>query len=68
MAETAALLGRGEDEEYYRDIADKMKAAIQKGVIREDGSLPVDLWEDMCLPSLLIWLQTAREKRWRNVC
>ena len=42
MAETAALLGRGEDEEYYRDIADKMKAAIQKGVIREDGSLPVD--------------------------
>ena len=41
MAETAALLGRGKTR-YYRDIADKMKAAIQKGVIREDGSLPVD--------------------------
>lgn len=42
MADTAALLGRSEDETYYRGIAAKMKEAIQKGVIGEDGAMPAD--------------------------
>lgn len=43
LAETAELLGYPKDGAYYRDIADKMKEAIRKGIIGEDGSMPFDL-------------------------
>lgn len=42
MADAAALLGNTEDELYYRDIASRMKEAIQKGIIGEDGIMPLD--------------------------
>lgn len=38
------------DRKKYREIADKMKAAIQKGVIGEDGSMPSDLMGAYVLP------------------
>ena len=42
MADTAALLGHTSDELYYDDIASRMKSAIQKGLIDDDGKMPLD--------------------------
>ena len=41
-ADTAALLGHTSDELYYDDIASRMKSAIQKGLIDDDGKMPLD--------------------------
>ena len=38
------------DMKKYQDIADRMKEAIQKGVIKEDGSMPSDLMGAYVLP------------------
>lgn len=38
------------DAAYYQEIADKMKLAFQKGVIRADGSMPSDLMGAYVLP------------------
>lgn len=43
MEETAALLGHTAEELYYGDIASRMKSAIQKGLIDEDGRMPLDM-------------------------
>lgn len=38
------------DQKQYQEIADKMKTAIQKGVIRPDGSMPSELMGAYVLP------------------
>ncbi len=38
------------DQKKYQEIADHMKEAIQKGVIREDGSMPSELMGAYVLP------------------
>lgn len=38
------------DQKKYQEIADRMKEAIQKGVIREDGSMPSELMGAYVLP------------------
>ena len=38
------------DKEKYQDIAEHMKDAIQKGIIKEDGSMPSDLMGAYVLP------------------
>lgn len=43
LADTAALLGYGEDARYYREIAAKMEAAIRQAVIGADGAALPDL-------------------------
>lgn len=43
FAEIAGILGDSEEKAYYADIAEKMKNAIQKGVIGEGGKMPADL-------------------------
>lgn len=58
FSEIAEILSEGSDDNVlyaadakkYREIADKMKNAIQKGVIREDGSMPADLMGAYVLP------------------
>ena len=42
LADTAALLGHSADATYYAKIADKMKSAIQKGLIDAEGKMPLD--------------------------
>lgn len=48
--ETADNSGYLADRDRYQDIANRMKHAIQKGIIREDGSMPVDLMGAYVLP------------------
>lgn len=43
MAETAAVLGKEEDQAYYYQIAERMKYAIGHGVIGENGGLPIEM-------------------------
>lgn len=57
FAEIAGILAKGssleryaQDAAYYQDIADKMKNAFQKGVIKADGSMPSDLMGAYVLP------------------
>ena len=42
LVKTAAVLGRAEDEEYYRDVYNKVVAAFRKAYIKEDGLLSQD--------------------------
>jgi alpha-L-rhamnosidase len=46
----ASLLGNESDATHYQAIADKMKHAIQEGVIRKDGSMPSELMGAYVLP------------------
>ncbi|HPY99948.1 MAG TPA: alpha-L-rhamnosidase C-terminal domain-containing protein, partial [Clostridiales bacterium] len=50
FAVIAELLGKAEDAAYYREIADKMKAAISYGLIDEKGNMPVNLMGAYVLP------------------
>lgn len=50
FAKIAEILGRDSDAKKYKEVADKMKQAIQKGVIREDGSMPSELMGAYVLP------------------
>ena len=50
FAKIAEILGRKSDASRYQAIADKMKEAFQKGVIREDGSMPSALMGAYVLP------------------
>lgn len=45
----AAVSGES-DKKKYQDIADHMKDAIQKGIMKEDGSMPSDLMGAYVLP------------------
>ena len=50
LSQIAELLGKKEDAVYYKCVADKMKDAIQKGVIQSDGSMPTELMGAYVLP------------------
>ncbi len=50
MAMIAKILNRKEDEDRYEEIASKMKDAIQKGVIRTDGTMPSQLMGAYVMP------------------
>lgn len=50
MAEIAGLLEEKEDAAYYKDMAEKIKSAFQKGVIDENGNMPVDLMGAYAMP------------------
>ena len=50
MAEIASLLGNDDDKNYYHDIANKMKDAIAKGLIDENGNMPTELMGAYLLP------------------
>ena len=50
FSQIAKILGKEDDASYYQNIAAKMKNAIQKGVIREDGSMPTELMGAYVLP------------------
>ena len=41
MAETAKILGRRKDEEYYSSMADRMAEAFAEGCINPDGTMKV---------------------------
>ncbi len=43
FAKIASLLGKMDDQRKYAQIADRMKNAIQKGIMNEDGSMPSEL-------------------------
>lgn len=47
------------DQKKYQEIAEHMKDAIQKGVIREDGTMPSDLMGAYVLP---IWFDLVPEQ------
>ena len=46
----AGLLGENEDQRYYADMADKMKAAFVKAVITPEGKMPVDVMGSYIIP------------------
>ena len=50
MSEIAKILGRDEDAAYYGGMSGKMKTAIQKGVMDEDGNMPGDLMGAYAMP------------------
>ena len=50
FAKIASILGKTSDAEQYQQTADKMKTAFQKGVIREDGTMPSELMGAYVLP------------------
>lgn len=50
MSEVAGLLGRTDDARYYGDVAEKMADAIARGVINEDGDMPIDMMGAYALP------------------
>jgi len=50
MAEIARVLGNAADAQYYGDISLKIKDAIGKGVIDQDGNMPVELMGAYVLP------------------
>lgn len=50
FAKIAELLSKSEDAAKYGEIAEKMKRAIQQGVIQPDGSMPADLMGAYVLP------------------
>ncbi|HHV10831.1 MAG TPA: family 78 glycoside hydrolase catalytic domain [Clostridiales bacterium] len=43
LSEIAGVLKKAEDAAYYKDMAEKIKDAYGKGVIREDGRMPAEL-------------------------
>ncbi len=50
MAETAHILGNRKDEDFYRDYSEKIKDAFIKGLIRENGDMPVEYMGAYVLP------------------
>lgn len=48
--ESVAFTSYQKDAHYYREKADKMKLAFQKGVIRSDGTMPSELMGAYVLP------------------
>lgn len=50
MSEIARVLGNDGDADYYGEMAQNMKAAIQKGVIDEKGNMPADLMGAYAMP------------------
>ena len=50
LSDTAKLLGKDEDYHYYQKVADRMKQAIEKYVIGEDGCMPAELMGAYVLP------------------
>lgn len=50
MAEIAELLEYGEDAAYYGEMAKRMRAAFQKGVIDSEGNMPADLMGAYAMP------------------
>lgn len=62
IADTAALLGHKADEQYYRGIASKMKIAIQKGLIAEDGKMPFDMMGGYVLAIAFDLVPESRKK------
>ncbi|MFR3589365.1 family 78 glycoside hydrolase catalytic domain [Eisenbergiella massiliensis] len=50
MSEVAELLGRKEDARHYGEIADKMADAFTRGVIDENGDMPIDMMGAYALP------------------
>jgi alpha-L-rhamnosidase len=50
MADISRILDQQEDEKYYGEIAEKIKDAIQKGVMDQDGNMPVDVMGAYLLP------------------
>ena len=62
IADTAALLGHKADERYYRGIASKMKTAIQKGLIAEDGKMPFDMMGGYVLAIAFDLVPESRKK------
>jgi alpha-L-rhamnosidase len=50
MGETAKALGKTEEMIYYSGMAEKIRNAFAKGVIREDGHMPVDLMGAYAMP------------------
>ena len=63
MADTAALLGHTSDELYYDDIASRMKSAIQKGLIDDDGKMPLDF-----MGSYVLAIAFDLARRLRQMC
>ncbi|MDO4336902.1 MAG: family 78 glycoside hydrolase catalytic domain [Eubacteriales bacterium] len=59
MSETALAVGNEDDAVYYSKIASKMKAAIQKGVIDDNGNMPV---EKMGAYALMIYFDLVPER------
>lgn len=62
IADTAALLGHKADEQYYMGIASKMKTAIQKGLIAEDGKMPFDMMGGYVLAIAFDLVPESRKK------
>lgn len=50
MAETAQVLGETEDMTHYSNMAEKIRDAFAKGVIREDGHMPAELMGAYAMP------------------
>lgn len=67
IADTAALLGHKADEQYYRGIASKMKTAIQKGLIAEDGKMPFDMMGGYVLAIAFDLVPESRKRAWQGI-
>jgi alpha-L-rhamnosidase len=50
MAEIAMALQKTEDAAYFNDMAEKIREAFSKGVIREDGNMPAELMGAYAMP------------------
>ena len=66
MADTAALLGHTSDELYYDDIASRMKSAIQKGLIDDDGKMPLDFMGSYVLAIAFDLAPERKKKKYRR--
>ena len=50
LAKIANILGKKTDKDYYESMAEKMKDAFAKGVISEDGNMPVEAMGAYIIP------------------